>query len=324
MTTRPFIQDAALTAMAVNFKNPDMAYIADDVLPRVDVGNETYKYDYYPPEEIFTVPDTTVGRRGAVPQVEFTVDERTGRVLDRGLESPIPQSDIDAAAKQRALGQTGFDPEARAVEGLTHLVKLDREARVAALVTAVANYDADKRVTLTTTDKWTDLDDSDPISDIMTGMDATFLARPNIGVCGRSVFSALRKHPMIVKAIHGNDGDAGIASAAQIAALFDLQAIYIGDSQHNTARKGQAATFSRLWGNAFALIHRSSIATNDNGMPTFGITAEWRRFGGSAWIAGRIPTAHGGLTGGQIIRVGEAIEEKLIAPSTGYLINTPI
>lgn len=321
--TRPFVVDAALTAMAVNFTNPDASYIADEVMPRVDVGGETFSYDYFPPEEVFTVPDTTVGRRGAVPQVEFSAERREGRVLDRGLEDPIPLSDIDSAAVQRQNNRSNYDPEARAVEGLTHLVRLDREKRVAALVMATGSYDADKRVTLAGADQWSD-PASDPIGDILAGMDATFIARPNIGVCSRAVMTALRKHPKIVKAVHGNDGDSGVASRQMIAQLLELDDIFVGDAFHNTAREGQAASYSRLWGSGFALIHRNRMADTRNGLPTWGFTPEWRRFGGAAMLAGRIASPNGGLQGSTIIRVGESVSEHLVAPSTGYLINAAI
>lgn len=321
-TPRPFTQDAALTAIAVNFQNPDVALVADQVLPRHDVGDENYKYDYYPPEEVFTVPDTTVGRRGAVPQVEFSAEQRTGTVVDRGLESPVPNSDIDRARRQRANNNSSYDPEARAVEGLKHLVDLDREVRVASLVTNLATYDADKRVTLAGADKWSD-PNSDPIGDVLAGQDATFIARPNYGVMGRDVYTVLRTHPKILKAVHGNDGDSGVATKEQIARIFELNELLIGDSFVNTARKGQAANYARTWQNSFALFHRSSAATHDNGIPTFGITAEMRE-NGSTMIAGRIPSAYGGLRGSTIIRVGESIEEHIIAPSVAYLIDAPI
>ncbi|MEM7507634.1 MAG: hypothetical protein AAF415_12905 [Pseudomonadota bacterium] len=323
MTTRPFTQDAALTAIAVNFMNPDIALIADDVLPRVDVGDETYKYDVYPSEEVFTVPNTTVGRRGMVPEVEFSAKQQTGAVVDRGLDSPIPQSDIDRAQRQRAQGNSNYDPEARAIEGLTHLVKLDRETRAVAVVENPDNYDADKKVALAGGDKWTD-PNSDPIKDIQAAMSGTFIARPNIGATSRQVFDVLSTNPKILKAINRNDGDSGIATAQQIASIFGLQNIFIGDGFVNTARRGQPAQMGRLWGNAFSLMHRSSIAGTQNGIPTFGITAELR-VNGSAMVAGRWFNPKGpGLLGGVSVRVGEMVEEHLVAPSVGYLIDTPI
>lgn len=324
MTTRPFVVDAALSAMAVNFTNPSVSLIADEIMPRVDVGGETYKYDYFPPDEVFTVPDTTVGRRGAVPQVEFSAEQRTGSVVDRGLDSPVPQSDIDSAARQRARGESTYDPEARAVEGLTHLLQLDRELRVANIVTNVANYDADKRVALAGGDKWNTAT-SDPVADIKTAQDATFIARPNIAACSRAVFTALSTNPKILKSVNRNDGDAGVASRRAIADLFELDEIYVGDGFFNTARKGQAGAYSRVWGNHFSLMHRNMVASNNNGIPTFGFTAEWRRFGGSSMMSGRIANAmSGGVQGGQNIRVAEAVEEHVVSPSVAYLISAPI
>ncbi len=63
-TARPFVVSPALAAIAVSWVNPMGWFIADRVMPRVRVGDEQYKYDYFPPEQLLTVPDTTVGRRG--------------------------------------------------------------------------------------------------------------------------------------------------------------------------------------------------------------------------------------------------------------------
>lgn len=323
MTTRAFIQSAALTAIAVNFLTPEVHFVADHILPRVDVGDETYKYDVYNTAEAFTVPDTTVGRRGMVPEVEFSAEQKAGFVVDRGLDSPVPQSDIDRAARQRAAGQTGYDPEARAVEGLVHLMRIDRERRVAALVDNINTYDADKRVTLAGSDKWTHAD-STPIDDISAGQDATLIARPNIAVCSRPVATALRKNKQIVKAVHGNDGDAGYAPLAKIAELLELEAIYVGDSFINASRPGQAASMERIWGSGFSLLHRSSVASNTNGIPTFGMTAEMR-YNGSPVISGRFTNPKGpGLLGGTTVRVGESVQEHILAPSVGYHIAATI
>ena len=113
-TTRPFVVDATLTAVAIGYKNGSAMRIADKVLPRLPVSNEKFKYTVYPISEAFNTPDARVGRKGVVKQLEFTGTEITSDVVDYGLDSPIPQSDIDVATAARAEGRTVFDPEARA------------------------------------------------------------------------------------------------------------------------------------------------------------------------------------------------------------------
>lgn len=322
---RPFTVDPALTAIAVNFMNPAVSLIADRVLPRVDVGGELYKYDYYPPDEIFTVPDTTIGRRGKVPEVEFSAEQRAGSVVDRGLESTIPITDIRAAERQRRERNSRFDPEARAAEGLKHIIELDRERRVAAVVHDAASYDADKVEVLAGAAQWSD-DASDPQDAITEAMDSTFIARPNVGVTTRRVLTKLCKHPALVEGVLGTGAKRGKISAADLAAYLGLERIEVGDAFVNTARPGQQASYQRAWGNHFALLHINPASTNANMLPTFGISAEWRVNGGNAaMVAGRWdePKA-GGLMGGRTIRVGEFVQEHIVARSTSFLFQNVI
>lgn len=103
---RPFVVDPVLTAIAVGYRNPAAALIADLVLPRVPVSAEKFKWTEYPLEEAFNVPDAKVGRRGRVQQLEFGGTDKTDSTDDYGLESPIPNSDIEAATIARAEGRS--------------------------------------------------------------------------------------------------------------------------------------------------------------------------------------------------------------------------
>ncbi|MBY6243858.1 capsid protein, partial [Methylosinus sp. Sm6] len=78
--SRPFVVNPVLTGIAIGYSNPDVALIADQVMPRVEVGGESFKWTEYPLAEAFTVPSTRVGRKGRVPEVEFSGTERDGSV----------------------------------------------------------------------------------------------------------------------------------------------------------------------------------------------------------------------------------------------------
>ena len=88
---RPFIVDPILTAVAIGYKNGSAMRIADQVMPRLPVSGEKFKYTVYPVAEALNTADARVGRRGAVKQLEFTGTEVTSDVMDFGLDSPIPQ-----------------------------------------------------------------------------------------------------------------------------------------------------------------------------------------------------------------------------------------
>lgn len=309
----PFPVTPELQAIALAYRNPTL--IADQVLPRVPVGLQSFKYMSYPKGQLMTITETRVGRKGAPNEVEFTGTEVTDSTNDEALDDAVPQSDIDLAAAQNLPNPLG-----QAVEGLTDLIALKREVRAAALVLATGSYAAaNKNTALSGNTLWSDFTagHSDPVKDIMVGLDACVM-RPNVAVMGNSVASVLRRHPAILKAYNGNAGDTGIVPLQFLADLFDLEDVFVGQGWVNTAKKGQAVNLSRVWGNGFALIYRNKLANTQRGA-TFGLTAQYgTRIAGSEYD-GKI-----GMRGGQRVRVGESVKELLMANDLGYLIDQPI
>lgn len=300
----PYVQNHELTAIAIAYKNGK--FIADSVLPRVLVGKRDFKYTVFPKEEVYTLPDSLVGRRGKVNQVSFTGTEQTASVEDFGLEDPIPNDDIDNAPE-------GYNPRGHSVEYLMNLIDLGREKRVAELVFGASTYGTNNKMALSGTDMFSD-PTSDPIAVIMDALDS-MLMRGNVMTIGRIGFSALARNPAIVKAVLGNSGDKGIATREQIARLFELDEILVGESFVNTAKKGQTMNVERVWGASIALTHRDRLANTQRGM-TFGMTAEYGTR--AAWEK---PDDDIGLRGGIKVRTGESLKELITAPDLGYLIQ---
>ena len=305
----PFPITPEQTAIAIAYRN--QSYIADEVLPRVTVGVSKFSWWQYVVSEAFSIPNTRVGRRSEPNQVEFNATEQTDSTEDFGLDDLVPQSDIDNAPR-------GHSPINQAVEGITDLILLDREKRAADIVFALATYPAANRVTLAGNDQWSDTANSDPIDDIQTGLD-TPMVRPNIMVIGRQAFSKLAVHPKILKAVHGNAGDSGIARRAQLAELFELEAIYVGESRLNTAKKGQTPSYGRVWGKHCALHYRDRLATTQRGRVTFGITAQF-----GSRVAGTMPEPKKGLRGSHLVRAGESVKELVVSADAGYFIQNAI
>jgi hypothetical protein len=308
----PFPVTPELQAVALAYRNDKM--IGDGVLPRIPVGLQNFKYLSYPKGTFFTVPETKVGRKGQPNTVEFDATEVDSSTQDHGLDDEVPIADIDNARAQPGMP----DPLKRATEGLTELIVLAREKRVADLVFDAAQYAGANKVQLAGNDQWNvDHADSDPIADIMTALDAV-LMRPNVMVIGRAAFTKLAMHKKIVKATYGDNTDAGIARRQDIAALFELEEILVGEGWINTAKKGQAANLVRVWGKHAALIHRNKSADTQRGT-TFGFTAQWgSRIAGSEYD-GKI-----GLRGGQRVRAGESVKELLMANDLGYFIQDAV
>ena len=133
MVKQVFEPDTELTAIAIGYKNDKDNYIADKIFPYIPVGEPNFKYNEYPVEEGFSVPDTKVGRISKPNVVEFSAVSKTASVEDYGLDAPVPNYDVTRAPKN-------YDPRARATEGVTDLILLDRELRCAKLVRDLNNY----------------------------------------------------------------------------------------------------------------------------------------------------------------------------------------
>jgi len=308
-TVAPFPVTPQLTAIALAYRNNRL--IADEVLPRVPVGAQNFKYLSYPKGTFITPTDTRVARKGRPNTVEFTATEVESSTYDEALDDEVPYADV-----QNARAQPGMpDPLGRATEGLTDLIALRREVRVAALVFAAANYATANKVQLAGNDQWSVVHaDSNPIPDITAGLDACFM-RPNVMVIGRAAYTKLAQNAAMVKAYNGTTGDAGIVPRQFIADLFELEEILVGDGWLNTAKKGQTVVAARTWGKHCALIYRNKQADTQRGA-TFGVTAQW-----GARVAGSVTDTNIGMRGGERVRVGESVRELLMANDLGYYIE---
>lgn len=300
---RPFPVDPKLTAIALAYRNPDIALIADEVLPRTPADQE-FKYLVYDLAQGFTVPDARVGRKSAPTEIDFKATETQDKVVDYGFDDLVPNEDIDA-------DNQGVDPLGTATMYLTNLINLAREQRVASLVFATGSYAAGNQATLSGTSQWSDTANSDPVAAIGDALDVPVM-RPNIAVFGQATWTKLRRHPKIVQAVKGTAQGAGMVSRQEFADLFELQGVHVGAGFVNSAKRGQTASLARVWGKHAAFLYRDRVAGPQAGV-TFGFTAEW---GGK--IAGQMDEPKIGLTGSQRVRVGERVKELVVATDLGY------
>jgi len=315
--TAPFTVQPKLTQIAMAIKPTGM--IADLVCPRVTVPGEKFIYTKMSTEEVFSIPDTRVGRTGRPNTVEFGGVDVTDSTEDYGLDDPVPNKDI-----KNAEG-TNYDPLAAAAERVALLVQLAREQRVANLYFNLNTYQAALRTTLSGTSQWSDFANSDPTNAMLTMFD-NMLIRPNVGVLGRAVWTRLRQHPKVVAAVLNKSGGNASASAAgaiqrqAVADLLELDEIYVGESFFNAAKKGQAAGYSRLWGKHAAFMRIDKAVRDPRaGLPTFAFTAQW-----GDPVGGTIEDPNIGLDGGKQVRVGEHVKELIAFQEVGCFFQNAV
>jgi hypothetical protein len=302
--------------VAIAYKNT--ALIADEVLPLTPVGNREFVYLRHTKEDAFTVPDTRVGRRGTPNQISFSAAELTTQTEDFALEDPIPGDDIESA---KASGIPGLmDPVGKSVEYLTNLLELDKEIRVANLIFNAATYPVTNRVLLSGTSQFSDFTNSNPLNAMLGYLDIP-LMRPNMMTLGQDVWRVLRQHPRIVEAVKGTGAGVnaqGTIARQQLAELLEIDQVLVGQGWVNTARRGVAATYARVWGKNISFQYRDLLAGAQRGT-TFGFNAMW---GGR--IAGQIDDPDIGMRGGVKNRVGYSCKEVVSAPDLGFFIQAAV
>lgn len=311
--SRPYVVDTRLSGIALAYTNKKL--IADAVMPRVTVANQSFKWLSFTKADRFTIPNTLIGRKGRANEVEFSASEVSDSISDYALSDVVPNDDIAAAPE-------GYDPLGNATEGISDLVALDREVRVSSLVFNNASYAAANRATLSGTSQWSDFANSDPVAAIMQALDG-MLMRPNIGVFGRQTWTTLRRHPKIIAAViplGGNASVGGVASLQAVADLFELDRIEIGEAFSNTAKPGQTAAYSRLWGkHAAFLLQNSLVKSTSAKQMTWGYTAQWQ-----SRVAKRMEEPQIGLRGAQRVLVGESVKEIIAASDVGYYFENAV
>lgn len=302
MADKAFPRDVHLTSIAIAYKNPDVALVADSVLPRVPVGKRTFGYTTYPDAQMYNVPDTQVGEEGTMNRVRVQGTRAQSEVIDQGIVIPLTASDIADAPK-------GVDPKEMATMSATNIVLLDRERRVAALCFDTNQYAATNKKDVDAGANLRFDEAGDPIQEFLAGFDAC-LIRPNCLLFSQAVWSAVRINAKVISACLGNTG--GIVTRERLAEVLELSEILIGASRLNTVKPGKAAVLSSVWGKKALAFYRDRTVGTAGGI-TYGFTAEngTRRAGSK--------DVEMGLDGGVEVMSGESLKELIVAPRAAFL-----
>lgn len=307
MSLSPYPIDPALTAIAVAYANKN--YIADLVAPRIPVDAQKFTFLSYATDTFFNIPDTRVGRRSKPNEVTLEASEVTDSTEDHALDGGVPRADMENADER-------YDPLGNEVMFLQELIALDREKRVADLVFAAANYASGLKQTLSGTSQFSHAS-STPIATINAALDVP-LMRPNQMIFGQATWTTFRSHPEIVEACLGTGAAKGNVTRQQVAELFEVDEVLVGQARANSAKRGQTPSLARLWGKQLALAYKAPVV-QAKGAVTFLGTFEW-----GSRIAAQREDPDMGMRGGISVRTGESVRERFIASDAGYLFDAAI
>ena len=308
----PFHIDADLTGVAVAYQNPASSLIADKVLPQIGVNSKKFDHIVYDDETFLTVPDTKLGRTSYANKTALESTVKVNVCLDYGLEDSMPLDDI---AQAETSGR-GYNPLMASVMYLTGLLQLDREKRIADLVTDSDNYASNLKSNIADNAKWNN-DNSNPIKVMLESLDKPIM-RPNKIIIGQEVWSRLRHHPKVISALYGGNSGGKLVSRENLAGLLEVDEILVGASTINTARRGEVPNFTSSWGKDIAMLYVDHAVGTRHGI-SWGYTATYEDI---AVKRGRDERA--GLNGVEIVKVTLSCREMAVAKHAGYLLQNVI
>lgn len=311
--------DVALTNISIGY--PNNGFVGERLFPTVQVRKQSDKYYIFNREgwraELadWRAPGTVANE---IPGLRVSLD--TYFAQEHALQIAVPD-------EERENVDSPLAPDRDGTELVTQKIWLGREIAMKNLVLTAANYPAAHTVTLSGTSQWNDYTNSNPISDIKTGVrqiHSVLFMEPNTAVIPYQVMSQLEDHPDFIERIKYSER--GVLTPEIIAAVIGINNVIVPGVGFDTATNpGASVSLGYLWGKDVLLAWvppRAGLRT-----PAFGYEFVWGYGGGRPQAVDRWreePRAS------DVIRVRRRYDLKLTALDAnsksiaGYLIKAAI
>lgn len=300
--------DTALTNVSVAYKNG--AFISDIIAPPVNVKKQSDKYFVYDAaRERLRETDDKRAPGAEAHEVDFALSADNYFCDDHALVSVIPD-------EERSNADVAIEPDIERTEFLTDKIALNKEI---ALADAILESSAIPGDTLSGTSQWSDYTNtatSDPVKAIeakKADIQEAAQVAPNTLVLPYEVYQKVRFHPKVVEKIQYVR--MSVATPQILAELFDVERVLVPKSFKNTAKRGQSAALSYIWGKNAMLLYvppRPALRT-----VSFAYSFIWTAEGSVSGYL--VESWRANNRKADMIRVQRYYDQKFIAPSACYL-----
>lgn len=238
--------DSALPNYAAGYKLEEP--VADIACPVVMSPKESDYFNTWDSSNAFKrVIPIGAGHGGSVPEINPTLSNTQYKTLPYALAcfvSTETEANADAPLRPYQAGVT------RVMNALT----LEREIRVANLMTTSGSYASANVVALAAAAKWNGGASSDPIANLHAVMEASYKRVTRI-IMGRQVRNAWVRNPNVQKYFSMKEaGGKGIPSNDQLSAILDLPPITTAEMKYDVS-----GTATWVWGGSVVLIHEPPV-----------------------------------------------------------------
>jgi hypothetical protein len=228
--------------------------IAETILPMVKFSQYTGKLGGYGKNHL-RVESSVVGGKGKYRRVDSIVRTTTSFEIEgHGLAGIVTKRDYKNVIDP-------FDAEKDEVMGLSTILMLEKEK---ALADTLGNTSIiTQNVTLSGTSQLSDYTSSDAISVVNAAKAAVRSgcgAVANTAIMDYDVAEVLRYHPQLLDMLGFKFAKPGGLENSDLAKALGVQKVLIADAKYNSAKEGQTASLSNVWGKniLFAVIPDSA------------------------------------------------------------------
>jgi hypothetical protein len=232
-------QDLALTNVAVGYKNAGL--IADMIFPMITVEKQSGKIYKFGKDAFRLLDDVRAPGTVSNRVQSYSVSSDTYFCDNHALNDVVPNED-------KTNADAVIQPEVSMTEGLTDLIALRREYKLAAYLFNTTTF-AGRYTARTGTARWNDYTVSDPIADADAAKEYVRQAsgaKVNVAIMGQAVYMKLKRHPQLLDMFKYTAG--GVLTEQQVAEALGIDKILVGGAVYNSAKEGAAASMADVWG----------------------------------------------------------------------------
>jgi len=251
------------------YEGPTMNYIGLEIMPIFETPFQSSTYPVIPKEALLDAPDVSRAPRGKYNRGDWKYENGLYHTQEKGWEEPVDDTER-ALLDRRVPGMADFVATNRAM----NIILRNQEKRIASKLFNASNFTA-HAVTV----EWNTAATAKPITDVKDGK-AAFRTQcgmlPDALVISWTTFEDLKNCDQIVDRLkYTFPGiDINKMTSAQLAAVFDVPRVLIGNAVYNSAKKNKAAVVTDFWSYEYAALVKISQG-DDFTQPGVGRTFLW-------------------------------------------------
>lgn len=261
--------DPILSTHARGYRNAE--FISHELFPRVTVPNRSMRVIRFG-KEAFRMLNTRRAPGADKKRVQYGYASDPISLVQDALEGVVP-----IEHQEEAMSVPGIDLGQGAINMVLEKIDLGLESDAALLARNAASYDANHKLALAGTARWTNVA-SAPQADIDAGREAVRRSvgrDPNTLVLGPTAFNALRRHASVKEQFKYTGRDS--ITAEMLAAYFDLQKVVVGKAVYLPENVDDDTPATDVWGDDAILAYVPAAGDNFQA-PSYGYTYELRGY----------------------------------------------